>query len=178
MDLSRHVLEQQERLYAKEEDLYEEEVARVESLPTSFEKGEWSHEDLEWIIEWKVGVFTKPTLKHLRKNDDEEIQARIEEAVHESSIRTKVEALTSLTGIGVPVASAILLFVNPNRFTVIDERAWNVLQQTGYLSQDLSDDPTVEEYLLYLGTCWALANEYDVTLRTLDMALWALDIND
>jgi hypothetical protein len=61
---------------------------------------------------------------------------------------------------------------------VIDERAWNVLQQTGYLSQDLSDDPTVEEYLLYLGACWALANEYDVSLRTLDMALWALDINN
>jgi len=178
MDLSRHVLEQQERLYAEEEDLYEEEVARLESLPTAFEEGEWSHEDLEWIIEWKVGVFTKPTLKHLRSNDDEEITARIDEAVHESSIRSKVELLTSLTGIGVPVASAILLFINPNRFTVIDERAWNVLQQTGYLSQDLSDDPTVEEYLLYLGVCWALANEYDVSLRTLDMALWALDINN
>ena len=178
MDLGRRVLEQQESRYAEEEDLYEEEVARLESLPTAFEEGEWSREDLEWIIEWKVGVFTKPTLKHLRKNGDEEIRARIEEAVHEASIRSKVEALTSLTGIGVPVASAILLFINPNRFTVIDERAWNVLQETGYLSQDLSDDPTVEEYLLYLGACWALANEYDVSLRTLDMALWALDIND
>jgi hypothetical protein len=176
MDLGRHVIEQQEQLYAKEEELYEEEVARLESLPTAFEESEWSREDLEWIIEWKVGVFTKPTLKHFDTNDGQEIRARVEEAVHESSIRSKVEALTSLTGIGIPVASAILLFINPNRFTVIDERAWNVLQETGYLSQDLSDDPTVEEYLLYLGACWALANEYDVSLRTLDMALWALDI--
>lgn len=133
---------------------------------------------MEWVIEWKVGVLTKPTLKHLRKNHEEEIRAKIEEAVHESSIRSKVDALTSLSGIGVPVASAILLFINPNRFTVIDERAWNVLQETGYLAQELSDDPTVEEYLLYLGACWALANEYDVSLRTLDTALWALDIND
>jgi len=52
----------------------------------------------------------------------------------------------------------------------------NVLQETGYLGQKLSDDPTADEYLLYLGACWAIANEYDVSLRTLDRALWVLDI--
>ena len=178
MDLGRRVLEQQEPLYAEEEEMYEEEVARLESLPAAFEEDEWTREDLEWIIEWKVRVFTKPTLKHLNKNDDEEIRAQIEKAVHDSSIRSKVEALTSLTGIGVPVASAILLFINPDRFTVIDERAWNVLQETGYLGQELSDDPTADEYLMYLGACWTLANEYDVSLRTLDRALWVLDIKE
>ena len=178
MDLGRRVLEQQEPLYAEEEEMYEDEVARLESLPTAFEEDEWTHEDLEWIIEWKVRVFTKPTLKHLDKNGDEEIRARINEAVHESNIRTKVEALTSLSGIGVPVASAILLFINPDRFTVIDKRAWNVLRETGYLGQELSEEPTVDEYLLYLGACWAIANEYDVSLRTLDRALWVLDIKE
>jgi thermostable 8-oxoguanine DNA glycosylase len=112
------------------------------------------------------------------KNDDAVIQEHIERAVHKSNVRDKVEALTSLSGIGVPVASAVLLFINPDRFTVIDERAWNVLQETGYLPQELSDDPTVDEYLLYLGACWTLANEYDVSLRTLDRALWVLDIKE
>ncbi len=158
--------------------MYEDEVTRLESLPTAFEEDEWTHEDLEWIIEWKVRVFAKPILKHLDKNDDEEIRARINEAVHESNIRTKVEALTSLSGIGVPVASAVLLFINPDLFTVIDKRAWNVLRETGYLEQELSDEPTVDEYLLYLGACWAIANEYDVSLRTLDRALWVLDIKE
>ena len=178
MDLSRRVLEHLESKYPEQEDMYEEEVEQLESLPTAFEEGTWSREDLEWIIEWKVGVFTKPILKHLRKNDDEEIQARIEEAVHEPDIRSKVEALTSLNGIGVPVASAILMFIDEDRFTVIDERAWNVLQETNYLSQELSEDPTVDEYLIYLGACWTLANEYDVSVRTLDRALWVLDIED
>ena len=178
MTLSQQWLEQQEPRYAEEEDMYEEEVARLNSLPTVFEEGEWLRDDLEWIIEWKVGVFLKPVLRNLRENDDAEIRAQIAKAVHESSIRSKVEALTSLTGIGVPVASAILLFINPDRFTVIDERAWNVLQETGYLGQELSDDPTADEYLLYLGACWAIANEYDVSLRTLDRALWVLDIKE
>ena len=172
------MLEHLESKYPKEEDMYDEEVEQLESLPTAFKKGTWSREDLEWIIEWKVGVFTKPILKHLRKNDDEEIQAKIEEAVHEPDIRSKVEALTSLNGIGVPVTSAILMFIDKDRFTVIDERAWNVLQETGDLRRELSEDPTIEEYLIYLGACWTLANEYDVSLRTLDRALWVLDIED
>jgi len=178
MDLSQRMLEHLESKYPKEEDMYDEEVKQLESLPTAFEEGTWSREDLEWIIEWKVGVFTKPILKHLRKNDDKEIQAKIEEAVHEPDIRSKVEALTSLNGIGVPVASAILMFIDKDRFTVIDERAWNVLQETKYISQQLSEDPTVDEYLIYLGACWTLANEYDVSIRTLDRALWVLDIED
>jgi hypothetical protein len=49
-----------------------------------------------------------------------------------------------------------------------------VLHENGYLPDEMPDDPTVEDYLLYLGACWAIANEYDVSLRTLDMALWAL----
>jgi hypothetical protein len=174
MDLGQRVLEQQEPRYAEEEDMYEEEVARLKSLPTAFEEDEWSRDDIEWIIEWKVGVFVKPVLRNLRENDDEKVQTRVEEAVHETSIRSKVEALTSLQGVGVPVASAILLFIDPERFTVIDKRAWGALREMEYIDRELSEDPSVDEYLMYLGACWTLANEYDVSLRTLDMALWAL----
>lgn len=124
------------------------------------------------------GRFYETDIEAPQKNSEEEIRSKVERAVHESGIQTRVDALISLNGIGVPVASAILLFIDPDRFTVIDERAWNVLQETGYLLDDISDDPTVEEYLLYLGTCRALANEYDVSLRALDMALWVLDITD
>ena len=35
-------------------------------------------------------------------------------------------------------------------------------------------DHSVEDYLLYLGARLAIANEYDVNLRMLNMALWAL----
>jgi hypothetical protein len=42
----------------------------------------------------------------------------------------------------------------------------------------MPDSPTVEDYLLYLGACWPIANESDVNLRTLDMALWALGGED
>ena len=38
----------------------------------------------------------------------------------------------------------------------------------------MPDDHFVEDCLLYLGACLAIANEYDVNLRMLDMAPWAL----
>ena len=192
MRLSQQLIREQEKVYAEEEDMYEEEVARlgrsesvtgnmsdVPELPSAFEKDEWSLKDLEWVIEWKVGVFVKPILDNFRSNDDELVRQMIEEAVHGSDIRSRVEALTSLKGVGVPVASAMLTFIDPDTFTVIDGRAWKALESTGYIPefQELSEDPTVDEYLYYLGVCQALSNEYDVSLRTLDMALWSLGDN-
>ncbi len=49
------------------------------------------------------------------------------------------------------MASAILLFVNPGRFTVLDWRAQGVLHGNGYLPDEMPGDPTVDDYLLYLG---------------------------
>ncbi len=64
--------------------------------------------------------------------------------------------------------------MNPGRVTVLDWKAWDVLHENGYLPDEMPDNPTDEDYLLSLGACWAIANEYDVSLRRLDMALWAL----
>ncbi len=173
MSLSRRLIEQKMNDY--EDPIFEEELEQLDALPELFSNGKWTQDDLEWIIKWKVGTaFEKPTLRHIRSNSDEQIRQAIETAVNARTVGDKVNALTSIKGVGVPVASAILLFINPNRYTVIDVRAWGALHEMGYVDQELSDNPSVEEYLIYLGSCWTLANEYDVSLRTLDMALWAL----
>lgn len=48
------------------------------------------------------------------------------------------------------MASAILLFVNPDRFTIFDWWAQGVLHGNGYLPDEMPDDPIVDDYLLYL----------------------------
>jgi hypothetical protein len=173
MTLTRRLLEQKVNDY--EEPQYDEELDRLDSLPDKFESGDWTQDDLKWIITWKVGrAFEKPTLRHFLSNPDERISDAIETAVTARAVGDKVDALTSIKGVGVPVASAILLFIDPERFTVIDERAWGALREMEYIDRELSEDPTIEEYVLYLGVCRSLANEYDVDLRMLDRALWAL----
>ena len=157
MDLGRRVLQQQEAVYEKEEDQYAEEIEYLETLPEAFKEGTWMWEDLEWIVRWKMTGLPF-----------------VDKAVVASSPSEKITHLTEISGVAERMGSAFLLFMNPDRFTVLDWKAWSVLHESGYLPDEMPDDPAVEDYLLYLGACWAIANEYDVSLRTLDMALWAL----
>jgi len=41
--------------------------------------------------------------------------------------RVRMERLTALTGVGVPMASAILTLIDPKRYGVLDIRAWQLL---------------------------------------------------
>jgi|GEM_PF-3400120 thermostable 8-oxoguanine DNA glycosylase len=170
MTLSQRLLEEQEVTYEAEENQYTEEIDRLESLPSLFADGSWSMEDMEWIVRWK----SSRSIGYFERNDREDVTQHVNDALAADSVSEKVDVLTELDGVQVRMASAILLFVSPDRFTVLDWRAWNVLHENGYLPDEMPDDPTIEDYLLYLGACWAIANEYDVSLRTLDMALWAL----
>lgn len=174
MTLSQQLLEEQEVAYEVEEDQYAEEIDRLETLPLAFDDGSWTVEEVEWIVRWK----SSRSIGYFERNDREEVKHLVSDALNATSVSEKVEILTRLDGVQVRMASAILLFVNPDRFTVLDWRAWDVLHENGYLPDEMPDDPTVEDYLLYLGACWAIANEYDVSLRTLDMALWAFDTED
>jgi hypothetical protein len=65
----------------------------------------------------------------------------------------------------VPVASAILTTIDPERHTVIDFRA---LEALGCKSKDR----TIDFYLVYLEACQSLAKTHRVSLRKLDRALW------
>lgn len=176
MELGRRVLKQQEAAYEKEEDQYAEEIERLETLPKAFEKGTWTWEDLEWIVRWKMtgSPFVGKVLDDFNTNDETFVSSQIEKSVAASSPGEKLSHMIEISGVAERMGSAFLLFMNPDRFTVLDWKAWNVLHESGYLPDEMPDDPSVEDYLLYLGACWAIANEYDVSLRTLDMALWAL----
>ena len=79
--------------------------------------------------------------------------------------QTAVEALIELSGVGVPVASAILTAIYPNRYTIIDFRALEALGTN-------TTNRSVSFYLRYLRHCRETAEMYGVSLRQLDRALW------
>lgn len=85
-------------------------------------------------------------------------------ATHE---RTAVAVLCGLSGVGVPMASAILTAMDRNRYTVIDRRVLAVLTGNRW-------EPIVDDYERYLGYCRKCALSYGVSLRDLDRALWTL----
>lgn len=172
MELTGRLIREAARKYPDQEEVdYETEEEMLEILPVAFAEDSWEWEDLEWIVGWK----SKRALPAFKENDLELAKDTVRRTLERRSVVQKVETLQdNLSGVRVPVASALLLFMEPQAYTVLDVNAWETLQDSGNLYADLSDDPDPDEYLRYLGVCHALAAELDVDLRTLDRALWVL----
>jgi hypothetical protein len=77
----------------------------------------------------------------------------------------RIASLLALRGVGLPTGSVLLHFAMPDRYPILDVRA---LESLGVSRPSR----TVAFWLEYVETCRALATAHDVTLRTLDKALW------
>jgi len=124
--------------------------------------GHYDREDLKVIVRWKSA--RRAAL--IDDNSDLDIARSLRFASDSrTSERSAIETLTKLHGVGIPVASAILTLINPDRYTIIDYRALESLGVTDW-------PDSVEYYLGYLAACRELARRYHKSLRTLDRALW------
>lgn len=127
-------------------------------------EGDYSIPNLKKIIEWKSTRIAGL----IERNSSADVEKALRFAVNpRTSERSAIETLCRVNGIGIPVASAILTMVYPNKYTIIDFRALESLGVKEGRGQD-----TVEYYLDYLNACRVLAREHHVSLRTLDRALW------
>ena len=123
--------------------------------------------NLNVIVGWKMeGVHFTWVMSYLDQNTDTEIDHALRSAVRAATERSAIEILDRLQGVGVPVASAILTTINPEKSTIIDV---NALKSLG-----VRNGPTdkVDYYLAYLRKCRELAHQFKISLRTLDHALW------
>lgn len=92
--------------------------------------------------------------------------------------------LRSMSGVGTPMASAILTVFDPSTFTVIDRRAVATLAQLDYRALGMPrpdwldrPQPTTSSWVYreYVFLCRSISRELGVELRDLDRALWALN---
>ena len=132
--------------------------------------GDYSLANLEAIVRWK----SERVVHYLICNSSEKIrQALAVAASPDSTTETAVKALLELHGVDIPVASAILAAIYPDRYTVLDFRA---LEALGHSPHD------IRFYEEYLDFCKRLAESEIVKpqselpaptpLRALDRALW------
>jgi hypothetical protein len=122
--------------------------------------------NLKTIVDWKLESFRrfKPE-RLLEKNSKEEIADALRLAADAKTDRSGIAVLIGLSGVGIPVASAILTAMFAIRYTVIDKRALASLDHP-------TNEGTIGFYLQYLAECRRLAGLYDVEQRALDRALW------
>jgi hypothetical protein len=124
-------------------------------------RGPFDRDDLRIIFRWKTNGRG---ISRLERNGDSEMDDAIRLALAAKTERAAIAVLCGLSGVDVPVASAIMTALRPERYTVIDFRALEALGSPTKTSVDF--------YLLYLTECRRLASEHRVSIRDLDRALW------
>ena len=127
----------------------------------SIAEGDHSTGNLLKIVAWKSPRSTA----RVERNTEADVADALRLAVSAKTERAAVAVLTGLRGVDVPVASAVMAAIAPDRFTIIDYRALEALGVK-------RPSPSLGVYLEYLGHCRELASQHGVSLRELDRALW------
>lgn len=175
MELSKELIDSKSSEYLGEEkdDHVQLEKRLLETLPQSFATGSVAIEDVYEIIEWKAN---RNWNDFKTSNDPEEVLAAVDLVTQSIPTSLKINILSTLNWVQVPTASAILMFVNPQKYTVIDQRAWRILHETGELTRKKKQDEfDAKDYEQYLSVCRQISARHGRDLRTLDRALFRLD---
>lgn len=182
MELTASLVESKAEEYRRTEPLYDVEEERIETLPAAFSTGEFNWRDAEWVVRWHYRRFLgeyphadrQAAEEAFRDTDFEALLAAVQTATSTDVPETQVEALTALDGVDVRVASAFLLFIDPERSLVVGDREWSVLEAAGELADPYPDPPTPADYERYLEVCRELCDRFDCSAWTLYRALWRL----
>jgi|SRR5919204_1192361 hypothetical protein len=125
-------------------------------------RGHYTREEFLEVCAWK----TKRSRSRVSSNSETEIKAATRKALASGEEAERIEALTSLAGVGVPTASTLLYCAFPEDYPILDYRALESLGVKRRSQYPLSF------WLDYLAACRALASQHGVSIRTLDKALW------
>lgn len=126
------------------------------------------------IIIWKSNRSKTKVLKGVLKSK-KSIEKLTNDIFRTQGDKEKLELLTEIDGIGIPIASAILSVCYPNNFTIADYRAIDSIKDI-FKERGVKINPdnwTTEKYLEYRGLCFEIQKQFNLgTLRETDKALW------
>jgi hypothetical protein len=97
------------------------------ALRAAGRRGYLTRAELEAVCRWK----SPRAIRHVRGNPPARVRAATREALAARDERRRLDALTRLDGVSVPMASAVLTLLRPRRYGVIDIRVWQVLHALG-----------------------------------------------
>ncbi len=134
--------------------------------PRIRERGFVEFDDFYQICMWKSARQKQNYLKN--KNAIEDISRK---AFAEKDELLKMKQLLELKGVGIPMASAILTIVFPDKYAVIDVRCIQMLNKLGI---KIKETITINRWLEYLKIMRELARENNFTPRQIDQILFSM----
>lgn len=123
------------------------------------------------VVLWKLNRFP---------DVDEQLLSKLRQlprdahAISESHISDVVQSLTRRRGFGLPMASAVLRFINREAFQIIDRRAYRVLTGKNY-REPKSPKAKADYYLNYLSCLCDLCQRVPIKFSQADRVLYELD---
>ena len=152
-------------------------ISDIEKLKEERQEFYLTFDELECILRWKlISQFGRQKIIR-EKNTDNNVRIITKAAFAVShtekdfEIILKLKILTTLTGVEIPVASAILTICYPELYSVIDFRNWRQV----YKTDKKKTYYTAKEYLNYLHQIRTYAKNYGVTPQQMDIAIWQKD---
>lgn len=154
----------------------------IEDMLSYFNNAKQSRKDfyltlneLDSIFRFKLGKQYGRS-KELRKlNTDDNVRKitalafSIKHIDKEYEIEMKLKLFMMLSGVGLPVATAILTLIYPKEYAIIDFRNWRQLYGEKRHAYSIKD------YIEYLSKIKLCAKELGWTVQQVDAAIWELD---
>lgn len=109
-------------------------AALIRELQPARVRGYLTRQELEKVCHWK----SARAIHLIKRNSVVRVRTATRRALTTRSERRRLEALTTLDGVSVPMASAILTLLNPRRYGVIDIRVWQLLYALGEVTKKSS----------------------------------------
>ena len=143
--------------------------ALMRRLGPARRRGWLSRAEFLAMCRWK----SPRALRHYRRNSPARIRAVTRAALAARRERRRIELLTALRGVNVPVASAILTLLRPRHYGVLDIRAWQLLYRLGAVtSRPDGRGFGASHWIEYLETLRRHARALGVSARAVEYTLF------
>ena len=131
--------------------------------------GEFSRAEFVLMCRWK----SPRAMPLYRRHRAARIRALSRAVLATRSEPARMELLTGLAGVSVPVASAILTLIDPRRYGVLDIRVWQLLWALGAVDRRPAGRGfTVADWLVYLETLRGHARALGASVRSVELTLF------
>jgi thermostable 8-oxoguanine DNA glycosylase len=162
-------------LFNSKVDLSEFKNKNQDSLTIELDKlsGDFDQTTINKIVLWKVSRYAEiddDTFELLNSIDKSDV------SIDSDKIRQILERLLKRKGIGLPMASTILRFKNPNVFQIIDQHAYRIINKE-QLTIPTNIEKQIDLYLDYLRLLKKVCAKEGIPFSQSDRILYWADKN-
>jgi hypothetical protein len=142
----------------------------IRRLGRARRRGYLTRSELEAVCAWK----SARAIHHIKANSPSRIRTATRRALATRDETRRLKELMALSGVGVPMASSILMLIDPRRYGVIDIRVWQILHAAGAVTRKPAGVGfSAGDWCQFLAILRSMAAEFRVKARDIERALFS-----